>query len=79
MCGVYNQMTLVADELKGQKAHLVSASAGNYGKAYAYMAQHLGLEATLVMADSAPRNRMGIIQVNVINFELAGYSIRRLI
>ena len=38
-------------------------SAGNYGKAFAYAAQQLGLPATVVMPDNAPVSRARIIEV----------------
>lgn len=49
----------------GQNAtdlQLVTMSAGNYGKSYAYAAKSLGLSATVLMPDTAPANRAEMLQ-----------------
>ena len=49
-------------------------SAGNYGKAFAYAAQQLGLPATVVMPDNAPVSRIKIIEVGYRNVKLFGIA-----
>ena len=63
--GVFTQLTSLVQELQGRSQHLVASSAGNYGKAFAYMAQDLGLNTTVVMPYQAPKDRVEIIKVAV--------------
>jgi len=53
----FEQSGLSVETLK-----LVTMSAGNYGKSYAYAAKSLGLSATVLMPDTAPINRANLLQ-----------------
>ena len=48
----------------------MAMSAGNYGKAFAFAAQQLGLPATVVMPGNAPVSRIKIIEVRYSNSEV---------
>ena len=48
---------LKAKEDGRNKAEIVTISAGNYGKSFAYAAGKLGLGATVIMPDTAPANK----------------------
>jgi len=66
--GVSTQFAAALKEFSGlsQKKcgelELVTMSAGNYGRSYAYAAQSLGLPATVLMPDTAPANRAEMLR-----------------
>lgn len=61
--GLVNQLAHLPPSVLQDKKGLVAMSAGNYGKAFAFAAQQLGLPATVVMPDIAPISRVKIIEV----------------
>lgn len=62
--GIVNQVAHIPSEVLKNKTSLVSMSAGNYGKAFAFASKELNLPATLCMPDSAPINRANLIEVS---------------
>ena len=50
--GAYNALSLQLDEARARG--VVTQSSGNHGRAVAWLAQRLGLEAVVVMPDAAP-------------------------
>ncbi|XP_015753704.1 PREDICTED: L-threonine ammonia-lyase-like [Acropora digitifera] len=60
--GIVNQVAHIPSEVVKNKTSLVSMSAGNYGKAFAFASKELNLPATLCMPDSAPINRANLIE-----------------
>ena len=60
---MFHQLTSLVQELQDRSQHLVTASAGNYGKDFAYIAKYLGLNTTVVMPHNAPADRVEIIKV----------------
>ncbi|XP_029201624.2 L-threonine dehydratase catabolic TdcB-like isoform X1 [Acropora millepora] len=60
--GIVNQVAHIPSEVLKNKTSLVSMSAGNYGKAFAFASKELNLPATLCMPDSAPINRANLIE-----------------
>ena len=61
--GLSCQLSQIPSDVMDGKRRLVSMSAGNYGKAYAYAVKELGLQATLCMPETAPANRSKLIEV----------------
>ncbi len=61
--GLANQLVHLPSTVLKDKQSLVAMSAGNYGKAFAYAAQQLGLPATVVMPENALVSRVKIIEV----------------
>ena len=61
--GLSCQLSQIPSDVMDGKRRLVSMSAGNYGKAYAYAVKELGLQATLCMPEAAPANRSKLIEV----------------
>jgi len=49
-------------EQKSGEVELVTMSAGNYGRSYAYAAQSLGLSASVLMPDTAPASRAELLE-----------------
>ena len=62
--GVSVQMARLKDEVK--KRGLVTMSAGNYGKAFAFFCNKLNLNGTVVMPKTAPENRETLIKVGQV-------------
>jgi len=62
---VINQFRNIPSGYGTNEHHLVSMSAGNYGKAFAYIASKLGLKGTIIMPDTAPDNREILIKVRM--------------
>ena len=60
MTGVVSQFSNLEG---GPETALITMSAGNYGKAFAYMAKQWKVEAMVIMPETAPANRSTIIQV----------------
>ena len=59
--GVTLQMARLNDETRAKG--LVTMSAGNYGKAFAYFCNKLNINGTVVMPITAPKNRETLIKV----------------
>jgi len=55
----------------GKEGHLVTMSAGNYGRSYAEAARSLGLTATVLLPTTAPASRETLLKQ-------AGVSVERL-
>ena len=61
--GVVYQLSDIPEGCGTQDRKLLTMSAGNYGKAFAYMTRDLGLHAKVIMPETAPANRVSMIQV----------------
>ena len=68
--GVVNVMSKLskAESPDGRKA-LVTMSAGNYGRSFAYMCRELGLVAKVIMPLTAPQNRVDVIRSYGVDVE----------
>ncbi|XP_062574298.1 L-threonine dehydratase catabolic TdcB-like isoform X2 [Saccostrea cucullata] len=60
--GVVNQMANLPQEVKSGKRKLITMSAGNYGKAFAYTLNQLNLSGLCLMPLTAPSNRIALIK-----------------
>lgn len=60
--GIANQFAKIPSEIINSKKNLVSMSAGNYGKAFAFATKKQNLPATLCMPESAPISRAKLIE-----------------
>ncbi|CAH3167375.1 unnamed protein product [Porites evermanni] len=60
--GIVNQFAHIPAEVIGSRRNLVSISAGNYGKAFAIATKKQNLPATLCMPETAPVNRVTLIE-----------------
>ncbi|XP_061187812.1 L-threonine ammonia-lyase-like isoform X1 [Saccostrea echinata] len=60
--GVVNQMANLPQEVKSGKRKLITMSAGNYGKAFAYTLNKLNLSGLCLMPLTAPSNRIALIK-----------------
>lgn len=60
--GVVNQMQQVRKK-HGEDCDLVTMSAGNYGKAFAYCMGRSGVRTACIMPATAPKNRVTLIEV----------------
>jgi threonine dehydratase len=54
--GAFNKIASLLEE--GKKGGVVAASAGNHAQGVAFSAKHFGIEATIVMPDSTPLNKI---------------------
>ena len=85
--GVINQLHDLPPGTGSDKHKIVTASAGNYGKAFGYLASKLGLKGLVLLPDTAPQNRTKVIEVSTgrallirshlsarFSFELSGNS-----
>ncbi len=54
--GAFNKIATLVEV--GQKGGVVAASAGNHAQGVAFSAKHFGIEATIVMPDSTPLNKI---------------------
>lgn len=61
--GVANQMANLPQEVKRGKRKLITMSAGNYGKAFAYTLDKLNLSGLCLMPLTAPSSRVALIKV----------------
>lgn len=61
--GVANQMANLPQEVKSGKRKLITMSAGNYGKAFAYTLDKLNLSGLCLMPLTAPSSRVALIKV----------------
>ncbi|XP_071960598.1 L-threonine ammonia-lyase-like isoform X2 [Antedon mediterranea] len=55
--GLANQMAHLPKAVVDGDCHVITMSAGNYGKALSYAANKLGIQATVLMPKTAPDNR----------------------
>lgn len=60
--GVANQMANLPQEVKSGKRKLITMSAGNYGKAFAYTLDKLNLSGLCLMPLTAPSSRVALIK-----------------
>ncbi|PFX13203.1 uncharacterized protein LOC111346337 [Stylophora pistillata] len=60
--GVVNQFANIPFEVTKNKKSLLSMSAGNYGKAFAFAAKEQNFPASLCMPETAPINRVKLIE-----------------
>ena len=68
--GIVNQIHKGPKEIiNGEKA-LITMSAGNYGRAFAYMCQELKLKGHVVMPETAPSSRVQLIESYGVTVEL---------
>lgn len=67
--GLANQLAHLPAKVLKEKQRLVAMSAGNYGKAFAFAANQLGIAATVCMPDTAPASRVKVIQGYNANVE----------
>lgn len=56
--GVMNMMKSLQESSKGND-RVVTMSAGNFGRSFAFAAEKAGLKATVVMPETAPADRVG--------------------
>ena len=61
--GVLNQMLALPAGCGSQERPLISMSAGNYGRSFAFLCSKMRLTGHIVMPDTAPDNRAAVIQV----------------
>jgi len=54
--GAFNKIATLVEN--GKKGGVVAASAGNHAQGVAFSAKHFGIEATIVMPDSTPLNKI---------------------
>ena len=69
MRGVCNQFANLPTEVINNERSLVSMSAGNYGKAFAFATKERSIPATLCMPETAPVNRATLIEVRTCLLE----------
>ncbi|XP_033124860.1 serine racemase-like isoform X2 [Anneissia japonica] len=55
--GLANQLANLPQAVSKGECHVITMSAGNYGKALSYAANKLGIPVTVVMPETAPDNR----------------------
>ncbi|XP_078340949.1 L-threonine dehydratase catabolic TdcB-like isoform X2 [Crassostrea virginica] len=60
--GVANQMASLPEEVKSGEKKLITMSAGNYGKAFAYTLDKLSLSGLCLMPLTAPSSRIALIK-----------------
>ena len=65
--GVLNQFLTLPDDCGTKQRPLISMSAGNYGKAFAFLCNKMALTGHIVMPDTAPDNRAQLIQVLAVS------------
>lgn len=61
--GVLNQLANIPEGCGSDDRKLLSFSAGNYGKSFAFLTRELGLKGLILMPDTAPEDRARLIQV----------------
>lgn len=69
MRGVVHQFLTLSDEDRHNKRMLVTMSAGNYGKAFAFVAKEQGMPGVVYMPDHAPLDRKETIEVSRTELE----------
>ncbi|XP_060074158.1 L-threonine dehydratase catabolic TdcB-like isoform X1 [Ylistrum balloti] len=60
--GVASQMAIIPDDVKRREKKLITISAGNYGKAFAYALNKLNLSGLCLMPLTAPSSRVQLIK-----------------
>ena len=60
--GIVNQMENAPKEVKDGDRTLITMSAGNYGRSFAYMCKELNLKGHVLMPITAPQNRVDLIR-----------------
>ncbi len=68
--GIVNQIHKGPEEIKKGEKSLITMSAGNYGRAFAYMCKELNLKGHVVMPNTAPDNRVELIRSHGLEVEL---------
>ena len=67
-------MLTLPDGYGTPEKQLISMSAGNYGKSFAYITNKMGLKGTIIMPETAPINRAELIQVHYcFYFQISEY------
>lgn len=61
--GIANQINYLPEEVKKGEKKLITMSAGNYGKAFAYTLQKIDLAGLCLMPITAPQSRVELIKV----------------
>ena len=61
--GVANQMNFLPEDVKTGERKLITMSAGNYGKAFAYALQKKNLSGLCLMPITAQQSRVELIKV----------------
>ncbi|XP_072025699.1 L-threonine dehydratase catabolic TdcB-like [Amphiura filiformis] len=60
--GLANQLAHIPSSVANKEQSTITMSAGNYGKAYAFATNQLGLKAMCLMPETAPENRAKVLQ-----------------
>ncbi|XP_063960817.1 L-threonine dehydratase catabolic TdcB-like [Lytechinus pictus] len=60
--GLANQLAQIPQSINKEEVELVTMSAGNYGKAFAFALQDSGFKARVLMPDTAPANREEVMK-----------------
>ena len=68
--GIVNQMENAPEEAKKGERTLITMSAGNYGRSFAYVCEEMKLKGCVLMPSSAPKNRVDRIQRYGLDVEL---------
>lgn len=68
--GAYNKIASLSDEER--KRGVIAASAGNHAQGVAFAAKHFGFEATIVMPESTPLNKVDGVKLYGAKVMLAG-------
>lgn len=68
--GAYNKIASLSDEER--KRGVIAASAGNHAQGVAFAAKHFGSEATIVMPESTPLNKVDGVKLYGAKVMLAG-------
>lgn len=68
--GIVNQMETAPQEVKDGQRTLITMSAGNYGRSFAYMCKEKCLSGKVLMPSTAPKNRVELIQSYGLDVEL---------
>ena len=68
--GITNQIENAPSEILRGDKQLVTMSAGNYGRSFAYMCSELKLKGCVLMPSTAPKNRAELIQSYGVSVEM---------
>jgi len=63
--GVANQMKFLPEDVRNGDTKLITMSAGNYGKAFAYALRQNNLSGLCLMPITAPQSRVELIKVKL--------------
>lgn len=72
--GIVNQLENAPPKVKEGKRTLVTMSAGNYGRSFAYLCKENKLKGKVVMPDTAPANRAELIRGHGLEVQLVPTS-----